>query len=570
MARRMALGLSGAAAGAALWALVEAEVQGLLGPRALIVAATLAAGVFGTLLLAGARIGLARAVLPALGLGAGTAGLLLWASFRHEVPTGLFDTGVAPAALAVLLTLPLPFVIAAAGPGWRDDSAVAAEAGDLAVRALLGLVFTALVWLVVFLSDALLGLVGIDLVEDLLEVGPVPYVVTGGAFGLALGVAAELGARAERPGLGTRLLRVLVPVVLPVTALFLAVVPVVGLDAVFRDRSAAMTLLAMALAGAALVTAAAGTRPAEAAAGLPAQAARGLALMVPLLAALAVWAIWLRVAQHGLTPGRLIAALGAALALAHGLGLAALALRGAAWSDGVRRVNRLAALAAIVLAALLLTPALDAEALSARSQLARVAAGRIAPAAIDLAALDRWGTAGRAARAELTARARASGDAALAAALARPGAEGPRAVLRADRLARLAATLPVQPPRAAAFRDRVLAALSDDELAAWDEACARPQPDARLRGCVLAVADLRPGSPGDEGIALLDRGGWVQMEGLAFADGDLQRLGVLDADPAAGRSDPAALLAAWQGAAPRPAPVPAQRLGPGPGLMLAP
>ena len=178
------------------------------------------------------------------------------------------------------------------------------------------------------------------------------------------------------------------PVVLVVMSVFILALPFQGLSHLFGDLSAAATLLAMALAGVTLVSTAVDQSDADATeAPLMRLMTQMLALLLPLPAALAGWAVWLRVDQYGLTPNRLAAAMAALLALGYGVAYAAAVLRRGRWMARIRLANTWLALGGVVLAALWLTPVLNAQRLSAASQLARYEAGRTALANLDLALL---------------------------------------------------------------------------------------------------------------------------------------------------------------------------------------
>ncbi|MBI5461342.1 MAG: DUF4153 domain-containing protein [Gammaproteobacteria bacterium] len=108
---------------------------------------------------------------------------------------------------------------------------------------------------------------------------------------------------------------------------------------------------------------------------------------VPMLvmAGFAAYAMYLRIAQHGLTPDRIWGLLVVAAALIYGGGYA-LGLRprlGAPWLKTLPATNVLAALAILLSILLLLSPVLDPRRLAVDDQLARLAAGKIAPEAFD-------------------------------------------------------------------------------------------------------------------------------------------------------------------------------------------
>jgi hypothetical protein len=511
----------GALAGFAVWGLVELWEAALVPERAALALSVFAAAFFAGLLAMAGPLAPPRAAAGAAGIAAATAALMVWASLRFDAVAGLFDTPFPAAAGLAVAGMPVPFWIAAAGAGWRHYPTLFAESWSLVIRVGTAAVFTLIVWAVIGLSDALFGLVGLTVIEDLIDLPGVPYVVTGAVFGLALAVMLDLGDFLA-PDLVIRLLRLLLPVVLAVLVVFLAALPLRGLSRLFGGISAGATLLAMAAAAVGLVTLAVERSEAEAVRGrLMAGAARLLAALAVVPAALGAWAVGLRVADAGWSPARLAAAVAAAIAVLWGLCFLAAVVSGRDWRGRVRQANVAMALAMLAAAALWLTPVLNAEAIAARDQVARYADGRTPVERVDLAALVRWGRPGAAAIAELQRLADGGGHAALAARLAdRPSWDtaAPAAEPGAARAA-LRAALPVNPPAESAARDAVVAALGDWEVADWLRGCAPQGPDGRP-ACALVFADLLPVQPGTEALAVfVSPEGWLRHEALIRRSG---------------------------------------------------
>jgi hypothetical protein len=297
-------------------------------------------------------------------------------------------------------------------------------------------------------------------------------------------------------------------------------------------------------------------------------AARGLALILPLPAGLAVWAIALRVGQYGWTPERLFVAAMAGLAIGYGLSYAFSALR-KSWRADIRSVNVINALAVLAVAALWLTPLFDAERIATNSQMARFAASGD-PAVLDLWALDQWGRAGAVARAELQVLAAQPGQQALADVLAgnAPDISASIESARAD----LTALLPLQPVGATAQRDAILAAATVYDLQSWTASCTEDLPGGGP-ACVMVVADFHPDKPGDEAMfAQYSPAGYISYSGL-WLDGNLlqtQQISPRFGDFPEGDAALAALRA-LQAAAPVLAPAPLNMLVIGEnGLIMAP
>jgi len=576
--RRGSLALAGALAGAGLWLLDEAGLRGLLAERLHFLLAAWGVIFFAAVLAMTGPLRLRRAVALAAPFAAVVAGLMLVASLRYDLVAQFQFAGLSFLAAAVLVFVAMPMMIAAQGPGWRDYPTLFAESWMLVVRAATAVVFTGLVWGLIWLADALLGLVGLGVIGWLMgEGGPVARMVTGAALGLGFAVAGE-NTDLLAPDLILRLLRPLAVPLLAVEAVFVVALPLRGLSGLPEGLSAAGLLLGLAAGAVALVSVVAERDEVLADPGrMTGLAARGLAMLLPVPVALAGWAVWLRVAQHGWTPGRVFAALLVALAAGYALLYLLAALRGAGWRGAVRRANVAMAVAVMAVATLWLTPVLDAEAISARSQVARIEASSVE--AMDLAALDRWGSAGAVAMARLEAVAAEPGREALAGALSAHRdmrAESGDPVVMAERteavLEALRAVMPVQPATATATRDMLLAGVSAVELQDWLEACREPLPGSTRPGCVFVVADLWRDAPGEEAVVLLrELSGFVRYEGLGMKGGAVQRRSVASMEGMLpDREAGSALIAELQDAPPPVEVAPLGVLGVDGGILLLP
>jgi hypothetical protein len=565
LTERWRMALAGAAIGALVWAVIEAAEAGWIGDRsaAALLALILTSGA-ATLALSG-PVAFHRALSRGLALGAVTAVLVWLAGLRHV--DGVFGSGLSVFAAVVVAALPLPFLMAQAAGNWRDYQALFTGAWAIVVRLVAAAAFVGLVWGMVFLSDRVLQIVGLTVIADLLDHWIVGSVLSGLMFGLGMATVHEQ-ADALSPVPVLRLLRLLLPVVLPVMLVFLVALPFRGLNGLFDGLSPTLLMLNMVGAGVALVSITVAQTDAEASQSpLLRRSAQGTALLLPALAGLAAYAVQQRVGQHGWTPERLSAALACALALGYGLAYALAVLRGAGWMGRIRQANIGLALAAILLAGLWLTPVLNAERISARNQLARLDDGRVAVADLDVDALGRWGLPGRAVLELLTERAKAEGQEALAARLA--GNTDPDGRGRAGAIAALSSLMPVQPAGATGTRDTLIAGADDYQLHDWAEICRRAI--GGRPGCLMTVADLLPMRPGEEAVLLLVRGeDHVELVGLYLDDAG--RLAYRTVQRADGRvltpGEAGALLDSWSSA---PAPLtqaPIGQLGTGDGGLL--
>lgn len=580
MQRRGLLALTGALAGLSLWLLDEVSLRGGLPDRLHFFLTAFAVVFFGGLLAMAGPLRLGRAALSAAPLAAGVAGLLLLASLRFDMVAEFHFADLSFAAAFALCFLALPFLIAAAGPGWRDYAALFSETWLLVVRVVMAWVFAGLIWALIWLSDALLGLVGLGVMDWLMaEGGPLPGMVTGMALGMGIAVAVE-NADLLSPDLILRLLRLLALPLLAVMAVFLVALPVQGLSRLPEGISAAVILLLLVACAVALISAVVERDEAQAAAGavIP-RAAQGLALLLPVPVVLAGWALAQRVVQHGWTPGRLFGVVLVVLAAGYALLYLRALLAGAGWRGWVRRGNLGMALAAMAAAALWLTPVLNAEAISARSQLARLEAGQVKPADLDLAALERWGRAGARALERLETLALEPGQEVLAermAARTQERAESGDPVVIAQEaealLADLRAVMPVQPAGATATRDMLLAAIPAMELQSWIDACRSLLPGTERPGCVFVVADLWSDEPGEEALVLLrEPSGFIRYEGLGLRGGEVQRRSVAAMSGVLpDRAEGEALIGALQDEPAALAPAPLNTLGVAGGIVLLP
>ena len=339
---RVRLGLLGLMAGLSAWLLVDVLPDRMAGlPRLHLFVTSLGAAFFPAALALSGPLPPRRALVAAGLLALPLAGLMAWASLRFDDVAGFLATGHPWIGLALLLGLALPFLIAGLGPGRRptDYAVLFTQSWMIVVRFAAAWLFVGLVWGVLFLSNALLGLVGIDVIERLMNRAEMPYLLSGLMLGLALAVVDELSEYVS-PELVLQMLRLLLPVVLVVVAVFLAALPFRGLSNLFGDFSAAAILLAMAFGSATLVSSGLDASDERwAPGGLTWWCCRLLALVLPVLAALAGVAVWLRVAQYGLTPDRVVAGAMAALALGYGLAYAGSVLAGPGWGARIRRAN---------------------------------------------------------------------------------------------------------------------------------------------------------------------------------------------------------------------------------------
>ena len=555
---RLTMALIGVAAGLSLWFLVDRLPELIADARLTLFVTAAVAGGFAVML---ALAGPARpvpAATAAVVLALPAAALLVWASFRHDTVAAALRNGHLLAAFTGLLFIATPF--AAAGLSaprlWRDYATLFDATWTMVMRYAAAWLFVAIFWGVALLSDAVLGLVGITLISRLIEVEWVVAGTSGLVLGLALAVVYELREYLS-PHLLLRLLRLLLPVVLAVTVVFLATVAVRGVSGLLGGLSVTGTLLAMAIAAVGLISVALDCDNGRAVHGRPMRlAVEAMALLLPLLVAVAVWALWLRVAQYGWTPNRVVAALSAAVIMAYAVLYALAVLRRHHWMDLIRRANVAMALVVAGLCGTWMTPLLNAERISSASQVARFKAGRVA---LDDLALwkmaQHWGRPGAAGLARLEALENHPAHAALVARIEDARRSATReAYARAtgaggDTATALARVLPLRPVDASLPRG-ALAGLAPFYQRQALDACRRTLPDGRP-GCVLVMAQFNPADPARQGVLLLRAGkGRVIAHGVELHAGRLRRNGGMRelASGRAARLDESAIARALDGA----------------------
>ncbi|MDE3239950.1 MAG: DUF4153 domain-containing protein [Paracoccaceae bacterium] len=499
---RTGLTAFGALAGVALWAIGR---QGALmdgAPHLFVLVATFV-GVFSiaTLAMAG-PLRLVQAAIAALVLAAVLAPLFFWASFRFASFPAFVAGGDRVVAAGLMIFLPLPYVIALlAGRGLLDYATLYEQSWAIVTRLLGALLFVGLVRLVLLLSATLLETVHVETLSRLLSIGWLAFGLTGAVFGLAIALLDDLRDYFS-PFIAQRMLRLLVPVALVIEAVFLVALPLHGFSAFFAGTSTAQTLLALALGSATLISTATDETDADAVRlPLMRRMTQLLAVLLPILAGLALTAVWIRVQQYGWTPSRIAAGFGAVLALAYGLLYAAAAIRGEGWMGRIRATNAWMALVVLGALALSFTPVLDAQAISARNQVERFERGQSQPQDLDVATIRQdWGLAGAAAIARLTALADQPGQGALKARLAEATAPAQSAVDLRNVLRRQIALQP-DTPEAAALREALLRDAQTAELHRWASACALRLSDGHP-GCVLVTGAFEPARGGLQGLFL--------------------------------------------------------------------
>ncbi len=278
-------------------------------------------------------------------------------------------------------------------------------AWKLGVQLAFSALFVGVTWLVLHLGAQLFLLVKLDFLSRAIGKSWFAIPVTTLAFACAMHLIDV------RPAIvrGIRnLLLVLLSWILPILTLlvggFLASLLLTGLEPLWATRRAAAVLLGAAAAFVVLVNAAWQNGEVQVARPV-ALAARIAALLLVPVVALAIYALALRVDEHGWTDDRVIAAACMLVASCYASGYAAAALR-RGWLAGLAGVNIAAAFVVLGVLALLFSPLGDPDRLSTNDQLARLRSGTVTPGKFDVGYLHfDAGRYGRAALVRLEAEA---------------------------------------------------------------------------------------------------------------------------------------------------------------------
>lgn len=521
---RAAMAFLGGMAGLALWLLAEVLPDVQPNPRLYVALFAFTAAFFGMALALSGPASLTKSLGAALAVSVPATALLSLAALRYEDAS---DIANGPSTLMVfvgmvIVATPFAAVWLQDKTAWRNYSDLFDASWTIVVRYAAAWLFVGVFWAVLMLSNALLGLVGVDIIEDLIDVDAVPYVLSGMVLGIALAVVHELKAYVS-PYLVLRLLRLLLPFVLVVVIIFIGALPFRGLSNLFGEFSAGGTLMGMAIGSIALVTIAL-DRDNSGAVRTPGMryAAQALALVLPILAGLSVYAVVVRVVQYGWTPDRVFAAVSAVFLLIYALAYAVVAIKRHHWMARVRQINVVLALCVIAVGAAWMTPILHAERISARSQVKRFEAGEANAGQLPLWEMaHEWGNAGQAGLDRLE---QADTDGTLTPMIAAAREAETKyslnalqnAVLGGEQAKVLTDILPVRPMGSVIEADE-LADLYPALLERWTAACEEILPDGEP-ACVLIVAQFDQ-SEDRQAVFLSEGQSGVNVEWVPLGDG---------------------------------------------------
>lgn len=403
---RMLLAFVGALGGLSIYTLVEHDpfAQFPVAVQVLVFCFTI--GFFPSFgMLAGVASPLRAASFAALVTFPGAAAIA-WAStgFDNWGPIGdgidTFPIYLLPFMLYVGLATPFAAAKATDPERWLDYEILFDIAWSMAVKAAAALVFLGVFWLIYFACDELLKVVGIRVLNAFFRTDWGAALLNGMVLGLTLAVIGEMDrVLSTLRFLVLLLLRLLLVPITIVMVIFVIMALVRGLGNAFAGMSATGTMIGMA-AGALALIAATLDRDNEHATKSKVMmiSVRVLAVLLPVVAGIAIYGLWLRIDQYGWTPTRMASLLlsGVVAIYAIGYGLNAILARGD-WQGAIRRWNVWMALSQIVLLLAWISPVLNAEAISTNERLTRLMDGRISTKNLDLWTMyNEWGLAGKA------------------------------------------------------------------------------------------------------------------------------------------------------------------------------
>lgn len=307
---------------------------------------------------------------------------------RGAVPPG--DLWVSPQLIAFAAAgLFIAHHLVEGGDGERKLIARYVRYFDIAwkhgVQIVLSAGFVGVFWIVLLLGGSLFNLIGIKFVSELIEKPWFFLPATATMFAAAVHLTdVRAGLIKGIRTVALTLLSWLLPVLVVLATAFLLALPFTGLDPLWKTRSAAGILLSAAATLIILINAAYQDGEPDGVVPLVLRVAgrTGGMLLVPLVA-IAIYALWLRIGQHGLTPDRIVAAACALVATVYALGYAFASLRLGRWMLRLEITNVTAAFLSLAVLLSLFSPLADPARLSVDAQMARLAAGKVTPEAFD-------------------------------------------------------------------------------------------------------------------------------------------------------------------------------------------
>ncbi|MDX8394638.1 MAG: DUF4153 domain-containing protein [Mariprofundales bacterium] len=244
-----------------------------------------------------------------------------------------------------------------------------------ALVVVIAIIFTGLVWMVLALWGALFAMLDIDIFQEIFGDRNFVYCATGAivGYGVVLGQHRASAIIVERIDFLFRFLLLLVSFI---TILFVITLPLSGLQPLWDTRFATDLLMTLQLVFIAFFNGiyqhGYGNKQRLEAAWVR-KLIETSALLMPLLSAISIYALWLRVDQYGWSFKRVIVALILTLLAIYAVGYAVAVLRkGIRWMQWVETSNVTAAAMLIIFAVLVHTPILDPKIIASSSLSTRI------------------------------------------------------------------------------------------------------------------------------------------------------------------------------------------------------
>lgn len=310
------------------------------------------------------------------------AGMATWAIYNATGAPGIEASAVLTpygTTQAILLFLLLPFLQSRLlNDSWQwHYPQLFSLAWQNTFTLVLMLVFTGLCWLVLHLGASLFALINLTFLETLLRERAVIYLLTGLMVGLGLLLGrTQHSAVTMLRNIVFAMFKGLLPLLSIIAIAFVLSLPFTGLEPLWATKHAASILLCLQLTLLVFVNAVAQTgeqpSPYPAVLRYLTQAALGV---LPVFALLTLYAIYLRLAQYGMTQERFYALLLACVLAVHAIGYCYAAIRSTKhWLPWLGHINIGVAVVTIALLLLSNSPLLDPHRLTVQSQLPRLQA----------------------------------------------------------------------------------------------------------------------------------------------------------------------------------------------------
>ncbi|MGZ5270686.1 MAG: hypothetical protein ACXWC6_08720 [Ramlibacter sp.] len=379
--------------GLALWLLTRPASVGLFSGHPALLSASVhfAAGApVAWYLLAGSRLRPVARAGVALAIAALLCGLAAHAAATSGDGREPFSFMLAAAALSYML------VVLVAGfdarrrwfdysrlfeHGWRNVLLVAAASA-----------LTGILWILLWGAAFLLGALGVDTLSTLLKQLVVFEVLSSTAFAFFILQATLRGeALVALRKFWLTLNTWFLPLALVLAIVWVVALLAIGPQPLFGTRRAALLLFWFVALAVLFMNAAYQDGRAVPYGRWIARATAWAWLSVPVLAAVGLWALSMRVSQHGWSVDRLWAAVVGAMALVYGVGYSGSAIGRSRWMPTLENTNIVASLALAMAIVVFTGPVADFRRIAVDSQVSRLRSGQTVPAAFDFAALKREG-----------------------------------------------------------------------------------------------------------------------------------------------------------------------------------